>query len=81
MNTQDGHKYLQNLNLRDGVRKQLEMKMQDKKEAENWWNKNWHTNWGMKQDIYNYIHKQNFREGVLKKVMEMFDRQYGRPLQ
>ena len=87
MNTQDGCKYLQNQNLRDGVRKHVEMKvfslqqeMQDKKEAEKWWNENMYT-YMRKQEMYDEIQRQNLREGVLKKVMEMFDRQYGRPLQ
>ena len=87
MNTQDGYEYLQNQSLRDGVRKQVEMKvfslpqeMQDKKEAEKWWNENMYK-YKQIQTKYDEIQSQNLREGVLKKVMEMFDRQYGRPLQ
>ena len=68
----------------------LHQEMQDKKEAENWWNDYKYTYWGLlsdenmktrKQEMYDEIQRQNLREGVLKKVMEMFDRQYGRPLQ
>ena len=84
MNTEDGCKYLESLNLSDGVREQvrrkwlsLQQEMQDKKEAENWWNDKWHTYWGEKQKMYDNIQKRNFREGVRKRVMEMFDRNRG----
>ena len=60
----------------------LQQEMQDKKEAEKWWNENMYTQYQwQKQEKYDEIQRQNLREGVLKKVMEMFDRQYGRPLQ
>ena len=88
MNTQDGYEYLQNQSLRDGVRKQVEMKvfslqqeMQDKKEAEKWFkeNMNMRSYWD-KKEKYNEILGGNLREGVKKMVLEMFERKYGKPL-
>ena len=67
MNTQDGYEYLQNQSLRDGVRKQVEMKvfslqqeMQDKKEAEKWWNENMYMR---KQEMYDKIIKEIKKPG------------------
>ena len=89
MNTQEGYEYLQNQSLREGVRKQVEMRMfslpqekQDKKEAEQWWKENIkYFQWMNNTDGYEYIQKQKLREGVLKKVKDMFDLQWQRPLQ
>ena len=89
MNTQDGYEYLQNQSLRDGVRKQVEMKvfslqqeMQDKKEAEKWFKENVNIKyqWNI-QERYNEILRENLRKGVMKIVLEMFERKYGKPLQ
>ena len=89
MDGTEGYKYLQNQSLREGVRKQVEMKMfslpqekQDKKEAEKWWKENIkYFQWMNNTDGYEYIQKQKSREGVLKKVEDMFVLQWQRPLQ
>ena len=89
MNTQESYEYIQNQNLREGVRKQAQMKRfsmpqgwQDKKEAEKWWKENIKYFQMMNnKDGYEYIQKQNLREGVLKKVEDMFVLQWQRPLQ
>ena len=57
-------------------------RMQDKKEAEKWWKENIKYFQMMNnKDGYEYIHKQNLREGVLEKVENMFVLQWQRPLQ
>ena len=80
MNTRDSYEYLRNQNLRNGVRIQVERKvsslhqeMQDKKEAEKWF----------KENMFPVRHEeiQKLREGVLKKVKEMYHQKYGKPLQ
>ena len=89
MNTQRSYEYIQNQNLREGVRKQAQMKRfsmpqgwQDKKEAEKWWKENIKYFQMMNnKDGYEFIQKQNLREGVLKKVEDMFVLQWQRPLQ
>ena len=89
MNTTEGYKYLQNQRLREGVWKQVELKMlilpqekQDRKEAEQWWKENIkYFEWMNNTDGYEYIQKQKLREGVLEKVENMFVLQSQRPLQ
>ena len=55
----------------------LQQEIQDKKEAEKWFkeNLNMKYHWN-KQEKYNEILKQNFRDSVQKKLVEMLDRQY-----
>ena len=82
MNSTEGCKYLQNQRLREGVREKVENKMffwrqdkQDRMEAEQWWKENikWMKKVGMNNtDGYEYIQKQKLREGVRKKVKDMF---------
>ena len=89
MNGTEGCKYLQNQRLREGVWKQVELKMlilpqekQDRKEAEQWWKENIkYFEWMNNTDGYEYIQKQKLREGVLEKVENMFVLQSQRPLQ
>ena len=89
MNSTEGYKHLQNQRLREGVWKQVEPKMlslpqekQDRKEAEQWWKENIkYFEWMNNTDGYEYIQKQKLREGVLKKVKNMFVLQSQRPLQ
>ena len=80
MNTQESYEYIQNQNFREDVWKQAQMKRfsmpqkwQDEKEAEKWWKENIKYFQMMNnKDGYEYIQKQNLREGVLKKVEDMF---------
>ena len=84
MTSRDSFEYLRNQNLRNEVRRKVEIKvsnlqqeMQNMKEAEKWFKENlnikYHWN---KQEKYNEILKQNFRDSVQKKLVEMLDRQY-----
>ena len=85
MTHQDSVEYLRNQNFRNEMfRRYVEIKvsnlqqeMQKMKEAEKWFkeNLNMKYHWN-KQEKYNEILKQNFRDSVQKKLVEMLDRQY-----
>ena len=89
MTSRDSFEYLRNQNLRNEVRRQVEMKvsnlqqeMQQKKEAEKWLEENMNMrSYCDKKEKYNKILRENLREGVKKIVLEMFVRKYGNPLQ
>ena len=97
MTSRDSYEYLRNQNLRNDVQIQVERKvsslqqeMQDKKEAEKWFKENMNMKYRwIKQEKYNEILREKERdketlsskEGVMKIVLEKFERKYGNPLQ
>ena len=97
MTRQASREYLENQNLGDQIRIRVQRKVsslhqerQDREDAEKWFKENvemkyyWNT-----KEKYNEILREKERgrgtlsskEGVMKIVLEMFERKYGKPLQ
>ena len=92
MTHQDCVEYLRSQNLRNEVRRYVQIKVShwqhNKKVAEQWFEDNMNPrSYWVKKEKYNEIlgekerDRDTLRKGVMKIVLEMFERKYGKPLQ